>query len=102
MPTQTLTLRQGPEGSPNFCFGLYSSTGDCVEFVQPDWDYPRLAGRLGWAVSQVKGPDPECEHEATDGTVWCPGCGLQAGDFLAAAFDWLAANADETFEVPDA
>ena len=95
-----LTLRCGPEGSPNFCFGLYTDAGECETFVQTDWDYAGLASRLGWAVSEVKGPDPECEHDGTDGTVPC-GCGLWAGDFLAAAYDWLAVRDGPEFEVTE-
>lgn len=92
-----VTLKQGPEGSPNFCFGLYAEDGADVAFVQNDWDYPGLASRLGWSVALVNGPDPECRHECTDGTVDCP-CGVKTGEFLAAAFDWLAARDGEKFE----
>lgn len=71
-------LEQGPEGSPNFCFGLYDvETGECLEFVQSDWDYPGLADRLGW-----------------------PGCASDAiGERLTAAFDFLAEHAGEEFDL---
>jgi hypothetical protein len=55
-------LECGPEGSPNFCFGLYDvETGESVEFVQSDWDYPGLASLFGWSVAHVQA-DPRTWH----------------------------------------
>lgn len=56
--TRKLRLEQAPEGSPNFCFGLYDAeTGECVQFVQSDWDYAGLAQSFGWQLSEVQADD---------------------------------------------
>jgi hypothetical protein len=84
-------LEQGPEGSPNFCFGLYDvATGESLEFVQSDWDYAGLASRLGWQA---------CECGATDGTVDCPHHSVS--EMLSSAFDFLAEKAGDEFEIND-
>lgn len=74
-------LIQGPEGAPNFCFGLYRG-GVCLEFAQSDWEYPALAGMFGWV------PCPECGD--TDGTVDCEH--RTVDEMLAGAFDYLEAR----------
>jgi hypothetical protein len=81
-----VVLEQGPEGSPNFCFGLYAcETGDgharsdYVQFVQFDWDYAGLASALGWVP---------CECGRTDGTFPC--AHRSVSQMLAEAFDYLA------------
>ena len=83
-------LEQGPEGSPNFCFGLYDETGKCVQFIQIDWDYAPLASSLGWIP---------CECGATDGTVDCKTCGRIVSQMLSEAFDYLAERNGETFDL---
>jgi DNA-directed RNA polymerase subunit RPC12/RpoP len=40
-----------------------------------------------------------CLHDGTDGTVPCPSCGLDAGTFIAAAYDFLRDN--DGLRVPD-
>lgn len=91
-------LIQGPEGAPNFCFGLYGRElrtrgprkgeprdrgpfARCIVFVQTDWDYPALASRFGYVP---------CECGATDGTVDCPH--KTASAMIAEAYDHLAAH----------
>ncbi len=93
-----VTLRKGPEGSPNFCFGLYDKDGKCRYFAQADWDYPSLAHACGWSVREVN-KKRGCDHEGTDGTVDCPECNTKVSEFLSAAYDWLAANDGVTFNV---
>lgn len=83
-------LEQGPEGSPNFCFGLYDEAGECIEFVQSDWDYAGLASRFGWTP---------CDCEATDGTVKCPH--RTVSEMLADSFDFLSARDGDEFEIED-
>lgn len=100
-------LVQGPEGAPNFCFGLYYArttcpdckrkwarcecgNSECVEFVQSDWDYAGLASRLGWEA---------CECGATDGTVDCPH--KKRSDMLSAAYEFLAERDGHIFELED-
>jgi hypothetical protein len=84
-------LLQGPEGSPNFCFGLYDvATGECREFVQSDWDFAGVASSLGWEA---------CPCERTDGTVPCPHRTVSV--MLSEAFDYLAARDGEVFELSE-
>lgn len=84
-------LQQGPEGSPNFCFGLYDvDSNECLEFVQSDWDYAPLASRFGWVP---------CECGATDGTVRCQH--KSVGQMLSDAFDFLAERDGEELEWED-
>lgn len=85
-----IRLEQGPEGAPNFCFGLYTPDGDCVEFVQSDWDYAGLASRFGWEA---------CECGATDGTVDCSH--RHVSEMLSEAFDFLAELDGVEFEMED-
>ena len=85
-----LTLEQGPEGSPNFCFGLYAEDGECLEFVQTDWEHASLASTLGWTP---------CECGATDGTVAC--AHRTVSDMLSEAFDYLAEHDGEIFDLSD-
>jgi len=104
---------------PNFCFEAQDEQGNELMFVQTDWDYPALASRFGWSLRDVqhcrhcKRPlnvnaddhgavrcedcgkrkgNVYCDHGGTDGTVDCKECGLKVGDFLGAAFDFLAEN----------
>lgn len=81
----TVTLEQGPEGAPNFCFGLYAGD-ECVEFVQTDWNYPSLAASIGFVP---------CECGATDGTVDC--VHKTATQMISAAFDYLAERDGQSF-----
>ena len=84
-------LEQGPEGSPNFCFGLYDvETGECLNFVQSDWDYAGLASSLGWAP---------CDCGRTDGTVNCEH--RTVSEMLSEAFDYLSERDGEEFELSD-
>ena len=83
-------LEQGPEGSPNFCFGLYDETGECAQFVQSDWDYAGLASSLGWVPCH-------CGH--TDGTVACQH--RTVSEMLSEAFDYLAEKDGEEFELSE-
>ena len=70
-----VTLEQAPEGSPNFCFGLYTAEGNCITFIQNDWVYSCLAESLGWEM-------PEFPNETAKNS---------------AALDWLSENAGKEF-----
>ena len=83
-------LIQGPEGSPNFCFGLYDGFGDCIDFIQSDWDYAGLANKLGWVPCY-------CGH--TDGTVNCDH--RKTSEMLAEAFDYLSERDSQIFDLDD-
>jgi hypothetical protein len=65
--------------------------------VQTDWDFPGVAQAMGWSLSSVpsKGK-PGCMHDSTDGTVDCP-CGVKAGEFISAAYDYIREHNDEEF-----
>ena len=84
-------LRQGPEGSPNFCFGLYAiDSGKCLEFIQSDWDWAGLASSLGWCP---------CKCGDTDGTVDCDH--RKKSEMLSEAFDFLAQRDEQVFDLSD-
>ena len=55
--------------------------------IQTDWDYPGVAGRMGFSLC----------HSDTDGTVDCPVCGKTAGDMISSAYDHIADHAGERF-----
>jgi hypothetical protein len=64
-------------------------TGETI-LIQTDFDACGVASSFGWSISSVphKGDIP-CNHNLTDGTVDCLGCGLTASEFISAAIDWL-------------
>ena len=71
--------------------------------IQNDWDFPGVARAFGWEIYNVQ-PEVEeewvdimkmkkiCDHDGTDGTVDCRDCGITAGEFISAAYDWLLDN----------
>lgn len=79
---------------PNFCFEILPAEGKREGvFVQSDWDYPGVASTFGWSLRSVQRESgPKCCHYGTDGTVACPDCGMLAGDFIRAAYDYLCDN----------
>jgi hypothetical protein len=88
---RTLMLVQAPEGAPNFCFGFYDAeTGECLDFIQSDWDWAGMASTLGWCP---------CECGCTDGTVPC--AHRTTSEMLASAFDYLAERDRQVFELSD-
>lgn len=61
--------------------------------VQTDWDYPGFAQSFGWSLQKVqKSRRRKCSHDGTDGTVRCPSCGVEPGQFISAAYDFLVSN----------
>lgn len=66
---------------------LVTGEPDQEQFVQTDFDFPGLATTFGWSTRKVRGKG-RCKHNATDGTVDCT-CGVTAGQFISAAYDWL-------------
>lgn len=79
----------GPEGAPNFSFGLYDvdGQGGCIEFVENDWCYPSLASSFGFVP---------CACGATDGTVDCEH--KTKTEMMSAAYDFLYAKDGEILE----
>ena len=79
------------------------------DLYQIDYDFPAGATRCGWCILRVQRDKSGkvrvltrtprdygkraalgyCEHGGTDGTVNCPGCGIEAGDFIEAAAEFL-------------
>lgn len=72
----------------------YKATGEESVLFQTDWDLPGLARDLGW---RIKVGRERCEHQGTDGTIDCPDCGRKAGEFIAAASDWLHKRTGQVF-----
>lgn len=70
------------------------ATGEESALFQTDWDFPGLARSLGW---RGKIGREHCDHRGTDGTIDCPDCGRKAGDFIAAASDWLHSHCGDIF-----
>lgn len=62
-----------------------------MEFYQNDFDYPPVARRFGWDMSDVN-PEKKCDHRGTDGSITCPDCGTPALVFITAAGKFLHAN----------
>ncbi len=69
--------------------------------IQSDWEYCATAETFGWSLRSVQhdGYKP-CRHDATDGTVDCPDCGITNSEFMAAAYDWLRDHNGATAEDP--
>ncbi len=74
------------------CPGEVIDTDGDSTLVQTDYDYPGTAGMFGWSTYEVQRDGQRCDHQYTDGTVDCPDCGVTAGEFIAAAGDWLYDN----------
>lgn len=56
---------------------------------QTDWDFPGLARTFRWNMAALESSNPDCQHEGTDGTVTCRGCGMTADMFIMRAMDYL-------------
>lgn len=76
---------------------LKEYTGEACLLFQTDWDYPWLAAALGWRMESHG-----CEHNGTDGTVTCPECGHDAGEFICRASDWLDKRCGDQINLKDA
>ena len=72
--------------------------------IDCDWEFPGVASSFGWSIAGVQRRGYHergyCEHDSTDGTVACKQCGTKAGDFIAAAYDWLLDNDGATADDP--
>ncbi len=88
-----LTIERDPAYAPcgYLIVQLGASTRDDERtvLVSTDWDFPGLAGNLGFVP---------CECGATDGTVDCPH--KTAGEMIEAAQDFLRDHLGEAFEDP--
>lgn len=67
--------------------------------VQTDWDFPGVASSFGWDIASVA-VERGCLHSGTDGTIRCPNCRLQPGDFIDAAREWLDDHDGATADDP--
>lgn len=72
---------------------MEKQTGDSAILFQADWEYPALAGALGWNMRSR-----QCSHRWTDGTVTCCDCGKTAEEFIAEATTWLHAHEGQVFQ----
>lgn len=81
--------------------------------VQADWDAPSVAAAFGWRLVKVQKAAGgkvrdnasgrgrgQCQHRGTDGTIRCPDCGVEPGDFIGAAVSWIAAHDGKTATDP--
>jgi hypothetical protein len=110
-----ITLDANPSDAPG-CVRIVADDGR-DRLIQVDYDFPGIANTFRWNIQAVQLPGPEayeawqtgaddltpeeiaaceaydlrepCQHDGTDGTVPCKKCGLQAGDFISAARQWL-------------
>jgi len=60
--------------------------------VQTDYDYPGVASTFGWSLPALVLPDGTLcpsDHDGTDGSIQCPGCGQPASYFIEAAGAYL-------------
>ena len=122
-----ITLNSNPSNAPG-CLLIVADDGQ-DRLIQNDYDFPSIANTFGWNIQDVQLPAPEafeawqtkedissltpeeiaaceaydkrepCPHDGTDGTIPCA-CGLQAGDFISAARQWLDDNDGATVEDP--
>lgn len=82
-----ITLEANPSDAP-CCLKLIAEDGRDL-LIQTNWDLPCIASTFGWSMDSVQKAGRHCEHSGTDGTIACPECSLQAGDFIAAARQWI-------------
>ena len=83
--------------------------------VQTDYDFPGIAGTFGWSVRDVLPVDIDflegramryvpvalnCEHDSTDGTIACAGCGTPAAAFIENAAQWMDDHDGNTADDP--
>jgi hypothetical protein len=102
-----ITLVANPPDAP-CCIKLAADDGQS-DLIQTDWDWPGVASSFGWSMREVQRdyrllcnppPSPVCEHPGTDGTVQCDECGVQPGQFIQAAREWIDAHDGATADDP--
>ena len=96
-----MKLVKGPQGLYFELLPVHRN-GKPVRDVKPlyfdsDWNYPALAQAFGWSLVDVQRSSERCDHSG-DGTVKCARCGLDASDFISAAYDYLDRNDGKTVE----
>lgn len=82
-----ITLDSNPDDAP-CCLKIVAEDGRDL-LIQTDWDFPGVASTFGWSPASVQKPGRDCDHSQTDGTIDCPACGLEAGDFISNARQWI-------------
>ncbi len=86
-----ITLDANPSDAP-CCIMIVADNGE-DGLIQTDWDFPGVASTFGWSIQDVqKDTENLCQHTNTDGTVKCKDCGLEPGDFISAARQWIDEN----------
>jgi hypothetical protein len=116
-----MTITWSTDVNAPCCPGAIVAEDGRRQLIIVDWDCPSVARTFGWSmwrvqrclqcegIAGVAGDGrayccntwaPECDHEHTDGTVNCPDCGVEAGDFIAAAGQWLRDNDGATANDP--
>lgn len=111
-----ITLDANPSDAP--CSVKIVAADGRDRLIQMDWDWPGVAANFGFSLRSIQrcqrcghtlavAPNCKqfdcngvcddligqcCQHSGTDGTIDCKDCGLQAGDFIAAAREWMDNN----------
>lgn len=109
-----ITLHANPLDAP--CSVKIVAADGRDRLIQMDWDWPGVAANFGFSLRSVQRCQrcgkvlrvvdckqfacidcddligQCCQHSGTDGTIDCKACGLQAGDFVTAARDWMDDN----------
>ena len=85
-------LDSNPSDAP-CCMKLIAEDGRDV-LISMDYELPALASNFGWSLSDVQSLTTfkGCDHDGTDGSVDCPGCGVMANDFIEDARAFLYEN----------
>lgn len=97
-----------PHNAPG-CFLITAADGQS-RLIQTDWDFPGVASSFGFSLVHTQAPGrefgsedtdrPPCRHERTDGTIACRECGVQPGQFISDAADWLCNHDGATVDDP--
>lgn len=77
---------QAPTG-----FLIIANDGARDALIQTDWDYPRVALRMGWQPC----------HPSTDGTIDCPECNKTTSEMIDEAYEYILDLEHEPFEALD-
>lgn len=93
-----ITLDSNPSDAP-CCIKIIADNGQ-DKLIQSDWDWPSIASTFGFSLTLVQRRNKECDHSGTDGTIRCPECGIQPGEFIQAAREWMDNNDGAQAEDP--
>jgi len=98
-----LSVLKDEKGKRHYLWDWNTRDDKTTMLVQTDWDYPGVARSFGWnaVAGNFKTGDEDCNHETTDGTVTCKGCGKTSTDFISEAADYLDAHLGMVIDAPE-